>query len=106
MNIIDFFRIAQKRLHDELRKSVRDLTMDEWHYRTGGTDNSIAFIFWHCVRTEDNILRFILQKRPTIWADGNWHERLSPAEGAGYGYANTGSSLLEYRRSRALYGVC
>ena len=38
--------------------------------------NNIAFLVWHCVRTEDNILRFILQKRPTMWGDGNWHERL------------------------------
>jgi DinB family protein len=77
MNIIDFFRIAQKRLHDGLRKSVCDLTVDEWHYRTGGTGNSIAFIFWHCVRTEDGILRFILQGRPPIWNEGKWSERFT-----------------------------
>ena len=28
------------------------------------------------MRTEDNILRFILLKQPTIWGEGNWHERL------------------------------
>jgi hypothetical protein len=28
------------------------------------------------VRTEDNILRYILQGRPTLWQEGNWHERL------------------------------
>jgi hypothetical protein len=75
MNIIDFFRISQKRLHNDLRASVRDLTVEEWHYRIPGTGNSIAFIFWHCVRTEDGILHFILQGRTPIWNEGNWHQR-------------------------------
>jgi hypothetical protein len=33
---------------------------------------------WHYVRTEDNIVRFILQnRRPTVWMEGGWAERLS-----------------------------
>src|SRR5947209_15632844 len=76
MNIIDFYRVEQKRLHNEMRKAVNDLTLEEWHYRPGGTGNSIAFLVWHCVRTEDGIHRFILQGRTPIWNEGNWHERL------------------------------
>jgi hypothetical protein len=76
MNIIDFYLLEQKRLHQWMRASVSDLTTDEWHYRGQGKTNNIAFLVWHCVRTEDNILRFILQGRPTIWNEGNWHERL------------------------------
>jgi len=77
VNIIDFFRIEQKRLHEWLRKSLQGLTVEEWHYRTGGTGNSIAFIFWHCVRTEDGIMRFILQGRLPIWNEGKWSERFN-----------------------------
>lgn len=88
MNIIDFYRIEQKRLHEGLRRCVSDLTVDEWHYTTGGTGNSIAFIFWHCVRTEDNILRFILQGRRPLWSEGKWDERLSlPSQVQGTGMA-------------------
>ncbi|GAC1385434.1 MAG: hypothetical protein NVS4B7_09010 [Ktedonobacteraceae bacterium] len=76
MNIIDFYLLEQKRLHSWMRTSVSNLTLDEWHYRGQGKTNSIAFLVWHCVRTEDNILRFILQKRAPIWNEGNWHERL------------------------------
>jgi len=76
MNIIDFFNLEQKRLHSWMRVSVNDLTPQEWHYQGQGKGNSIAFIVWHCVRTEDNILRFILQGRPPIWNEGKWHERL------------------------------
>lgn len=76
MDIIDFFRVEQKRLHHEMRTQISTLTPEEWHYTLGGTTNSIAFLVWHAVRTEDNILRFILQGRPPLWIEGNWHERL------------------------------
>ena len=64
MNIIDFFITEQKRLHNWMGTSVSDLMLEEWHYMPQGNGNSIAFLVWHCVRTEDNILRFILQRRP------------------------------------------
>ncbi len=76
MDIIDFYRLEQKRVHDWTHRGISDLAPEEWHYTIEGNGNNIAFLVWHCVRTEDNILRFILQKRPTIWMDGNWHERL------------------------------
>lgn len=76
MNIIDFFITEQKRLHKWMGESVRDLTLEEWNYMPQGNGNSIAFLVWHCVRTEDNILRFILQQRPPRWNEENWHERL------------------------------
>lgn len=76
MNIIDFYLLEQKRLHDWTRTAVSDLTLEEWHYQGQGKVNTIAFLVWHCVRTEDNILRFILQGRPPIWVEGQWHERL------------------------------
>lgn len=76
MNLVEFLRIEQLRLHAMLRDSVQDLTVDEWHFALPGTGNHIAFLMWHCVRTEDNILRFILQGQPPIWNEQNLHERL------------------------------
>jgi len=89
LNIIDFFQAEQKRLHNWMRTSVNDLTPDEWHYVGQGKNNSIAFLVWHCVRTEDNILRYILQGRPPIWNESNWHERLAlPPRVQGTGMAH------------------
>ncbi|HEX4715148.1 MAG TPA: DinB family protein [Ktedonobacteraceae bacterium] len=76
MDIIEFFRHEQKRLHTWMREAVSDLTVEEWNTVPAGNGNSIAFLFWHAVRTEDNILRFILQGRKPLWIEGNWHERL------------------------------
>ncbi len=95
MNIIDFFITEQKRLHSWMRASVSDLTPEEWHYSGQGKSNSIAFLVWHCVRTEDNILRFILQRRPPLWNEGNWHERLSlPPRVQGTGMATEEARTL------------
>jgi DinB superfamily len=77
MNIIDFYQTEQKRLHSWMRAAVSELTHEEWHHLGTGKTNNIAFLVWHCVRTEDNILRFILQGRAPIWNEGGWHERLN-----------------------------
>jgi hypothetical protein len=77
MDIIDFLRHEQKRLHTWTREAVSDLTTEEWNTLPAGNGNNIAFLLWHIARTEDNILRFILQGRQPIWNEGNWHERLN-----------------------------
>lgn len=76
MNIIEFFLHEQKRLHQWMREAVTDLTLEEWNTVPVGKGNSIAFLMWHAVRTEDNILHFILQGRAPLWNTGGWHERL------------------------------
>ncbi len=86
MDIIEFFRHEQKRLHSWMREAVSDLTIEQWNALPAGNGNNIAFLFWHSVRTEDNILHFILQGRPPIWNAGNWAERLQlPARTQGTG---------------------
>src|SRR5215470_12952335 len=91
MDIIDFFQLEQKRLHQELRSSVSDLTTDEWHHLIPGAGNHIAFLMWHILRVEDRILRAALQGRSPIWNEGRWPEQLGlPAQGQG-----TGMSLEE-----------
>jgi hypothetical protein len=96
MDIIDFYRLEQKRIHDWMRQGISDLTTDEWNHTIEGSGNNIAFLVWHCVRTEDNILRFILQGRPTIWGEGNWHERL----GLPFREQGTGMATEEARAFR------
>ncbi|MBX5451529.1 DinB family protein [Thermogemmatispora sp.] len=96
MNIIEFFRLEQRRLHEWMRNSVSDLSVEEWHYQGPGRVNTIAFLLWHCVRTEDNILRFILQGRQPIWNEEEWPTRLGlPPRVQG-----TGMSTEEARQLR------
>lgn len=79
MTLVEFIESELRRLHAMLDAGTRDLTPEQWHAIPGGNPNAnhIAFEMWHYARTEDNIVRFILQgRRPTVWQEGGWAERL------------------------------
>ncbi len=79
MTLVEFIQSELTRLHAMLDRGVADLTAEQWHAVPAGNAaaNHIAFEMWHYVRTEDNIVRFILQgRRPTVWMDGGWADRL------------------------------
>jgi hypothetical protein len=79
MKLVEFIHAELKRLHIMLDRSVADLTPEQWHAipADSPTANHLAFELWHYARTEDNIVRFILQgRRPTVWMEGGWAERL------------------------------
>jgi hypothetical protein len=79
VTLVEFIKAELRRLHAMLDAATRDLTPEQWHAIPAGNPaaNHIAFEMWHYVRTEDNIVRFILQnRRPTVWMEGHWAERL------------------------------
>ena len=81
MLIHDYFSVLTERLYGQLERALGDLTAEQWHWVPDGKGNSIAFIAWHYLRTEDNVIRWILQdRRPTVWMDGGWSERLGLPE--------------------------
>jgi len=83
VNLLDFVRTDLKRLHNTLDRGTSDLTPAQWHAIPGGSEsraNSIAFEVWHYARTEDNVVRYILQARPTVWMEGGWAARLGLPE--------------------------
>lgn len=80
MTLVEFIKAELGRLHAMLNAGTRDLTPEQWHAVPGGNANAnhIAFEMWHYARTEDNIVRFILQgRRPTVWMEGKWADRLA-----------------------------
>jgi hypothetical protein len=87
MNLIELLDHELRRLHDQYDRALRDLSDEQWHWIPQGKGNSIAFMAWHFVRTEDNVVRFILQdRRPTLWMEGGFAEKfgLPPvAQGTG-----------------------
>jgi hypothetical protein len=75
----EFIATALTQYHRALDKAIADLTPEQLHAVPGGHPraNTIAFEIWHVVRTEDNVVRFVLQnRRPTVWAEGGYAERL------------------------------
>jgi hypothetical protein len=92
MKLTDFIHSELGRLHGLFEKGVADLTPEEWHALPCDGTNSIAFVVWHYARTEDNVVRFLLQnRRPTVWMEGGYAEKLGlppVAQGTGMDLAD------------------
>ncbi|MCS7207109.1 MAG: DinB family protein [Dehalococcoidia bacterium] len=74
-------------LHRNLIQAVQGLTPAQLHYKPAPHVNHIAFILWHYVRTEDNCVRFVFRRMPTIWMEGGWDKRFgldSKSQGTGF----------------------
>src|SRR5829696_9656248 len=77
VSLLDYWHIMEPYLDRHLHRALDDLTDEQWHAIPTGAGNSIAFIAWHYMRTEDNIIHWIIQERtPTVWMQGGWSERL------------------------------
>ncbi|PYN20232.1 MAG: hypothetical protein DMD76_24575 [Candidatus Rokuibacteriota bacterium] len=89
MTLLESLSTDLRRLHDVLDKSLDGLTTDQLHTVPAGHPkaNTIAWNLWHYARTEDNVVRFVLQdRRPTVWVEGGYPERLGlhpAAQGTG-----------------------
>ncbi len=91
MSTIDFIRSSLRQMHNTYDDAIADLTLDQLHWRANEGGLPIAFILWHYVRTEDNIIQFVLQHKPTVWLEGGYNEKLGLDRTA----QGTGMSLRE-----------
>ena len=79
MTTAELLKIELTRLHKALDKSLEGLTPEQLHQVPAGHAgaNTIAWGLWHYARTEDNVVRYILQnRRPIVWAEGGYAEKL------------------------------
>ena len=101
MTAVDYIRAELKRYHAMLDKSLDDITEAQIHAAPGGDPkvNTIAWNLFHVVRTEDNIVRFVLQdRRPTIWAESGYAEKLGlPPVAQGTGMTSEDAQALRIK---------
>ena len=86
MSTVDFIRGGLRQLHQSYDDAVADLSSEQLHWRANEKGLSAAFVLWHYVRTEDNIIQFVLQGKPTVWIEGGWDLKLGlhrTAQGTG-----------------------
>jgi hypothetical protein len=79
MTTLELITIELTRLHKALDASLGGLTPEQLHQVPAGhaSANTIAWGLWHYARTEDNVVRYILQnRRPIVWAEGGYAEKL------------------------------
>lgn len=72
MNEIDILRSGLKSMHEMLDQAVTEMTADQWNYWPAEGGVSAFFSLWHYVRTEDNIVQFVIQRKSTSWLDGGF----------------------------------
>jgi hypothetical protein len=59
-------------LHRLIDRVTSDISDGQANHIPAGGHQSIAFSLWHYVRTEDNVVNFVVQGKPTVWLDGGW----------------------------------
>ena len=79
MTAMELIQIEMKRLRKGLEGALGGLTPEQLHAVPGNHPraNTIAWGVWHVVRTEDNVVRFVLQnRRPPVWTEAGYGEKL------------------------------
>src|SRR3972149_1019043 len=79
LTLAEFVHAELKRLHRGLAKTLAERTPGQLHTVPGGHPkaNTIAWGLWHYARTEDNVVRWVLQdRRPSVWTEGGYAEKL------------------------------
>ena len=97
----DFIRANLTRLHAGLDKVMADLTPDQLHTVPARPSraNTIAWGVWHYTRTEDNIVRWVIQDRkPPIWVEAGYGEKLGlPPAAQGTGMSTEEAQALRIK---------
>jgi hypothetical protein len=74
-------------LHRLYAHVTSDLTDEQVNRVPAGGHQSLAFCLWHFVRTEDNAIQFVIQRKPTVWIEGGWAEKFgldAKSQGTGF----------------------
>jgi uncharacterized damage-inducible protein DinB len=99
MTLADYLRADLRRLHDMLDRTLDDISEAQLHASPGPKVNTVAWNLFHVVRTEDNIVRFVLQdRRSPVWAEGGYADKLGlPPVAQGTGMSTEEAQALRIK---------
>lgn len=86
METIDVMKNGLRGMHGMLDLAVEGMTAEQLNFRPSEGGISAFFSLWHYVRTEDNIVNFVIQHQNTVWLEGGYDERFGlprTAQGTG-----------------------
>jgi hypothetical protein len=86
MDALEVMREGLRGAHGMLDDVVEGMTAEQLNFRPSEGGISPFFSLWHYVRTEDNIVNFVIQRRNTVWLEGGYDERFElprTAQGTG-----------------------
>jgi hypothetical protein len=86
MTVLEYVQASITELHGAMIGDVKDLSREQLTWKPAPKANPIGFLFWHLMRTEDNMINN-LQGLPSVWETGKWYEKLGldvKAQGTGF----------------------
>jgi hypothetical protein len=91
-------RSSLRSMHSLLDKAVEGMTADHFNFRPQEGGVSAFFSLWHYVRTEDNIINFVTQKKPTVWLEGGYDGKFAlPRTSQGTGMTEAEANAVQIR---------
>jgi hypothetical protein len=101
MTGLELMKAELGRLHTAFDKALDGLSPEQLHRIPAGHPraNHIAWGIWHYVRTEDNVVRYILQnRRPIVWQEGGYADKLGlPPVAQGTGMSTAEAQALRIK---------
>jgi hypothetical protein len=97
MTALAILQRSMESMHRLLDKTVEDMTLEQLNFRPSEGGVSPFFSLWHYVRTEDNIINWVIHRRPTVWLDGGFDEALGlprTSQGTGMTEAEANAVIL------------
>lgn len=79
MNIAEFIGSALNGLNRSLMRDLQGLSPEHLAYRPASGANSIGYLAWHLLHSQDNVVQGRLQGKPSLWVAEGWHQRLGMA---------------------------
>jgi hypothetical protein len=73
--VIEYIQRSVSDLNSTLIQDVKTLTPQQLVWKPAPNANPIGFIFWHFMRSQDEIIAG-LQKKPSVWRQKKWYEKL------------------------------
>jgi hypothetical protein len=104
MSTAEFIRSSLRQQHGMYNDAISDLTEEQLHWRANEKGLPASFILWHYVRTEDNIIQFVLQRKPTVWLERGLNEKFGlPANAQGTGMRHEDAQNLRLEPKDVFY---
>ena len=97
MTPLSILQTSMPAMHALLDKATDDMSLEQFNFRPSEGGVSPFFSLWHYARTEDNVINWVIQRRPTIWLDQGYDEQLGlhrTAQGTGMTKAEADAVVL------------
>ena len=85
--LIDYMRRELRDMHRLYEHVTSDLNDEQVNHVPANGKQNLGFSLWHYVRTEDNGIQFVIQRKPTVWMEGGWAEKFgldAKSQGTGF----------------------